>query len=463
MVIRVTREPADVRRHLWVEEPLLAEIDGRPLSVRHWSVGGLVLDGVDEKPADGTQYRVRLTLPVRGIDMSFTTDAVAETDVMADDTTGHVLRFVGLTETQRGLLSAVVDGYTEDTTVSVTGAVEQIHNAARRASPLTLSEYAQPRSTWARRGISVVYVAASVGVIGYLGLLGAQHVKWLEVQTAVVATPTAQLVAQGEGHVLLAKLKAGDSVKEGDVVATVTDNALERDIELATLTVTDREARFTFAKKTSAVRAGIDLARTELDIARSRRDALVRHRDRLILRAPLGGIIADLPRGDQMGVRRGDVVAEIHAPANGQVSAYVTQAEANRLQPNGIARVSAIGGTPQMPARIVKIEALTMQADRARATAASATPARGSAARDVRVTVSLDQPAALQRLPGQRTDAPVTVLLEKAAGRYWGETLATGTTIAFGKIQAIWSLAAARVSGSPQAPEHVIVGDGRRG
>lgn len=440
MAVKITREAADARRHLWVEAPLDAEVDGRAQPVLHWSIGGVALAPGAEVGALGSTHAVRVGVTLHGIDMAFTTDAVVERDETAGDGAAarHILRFTDLTQAHRDLLGAAVDSVTRnsDAADAASGAATAVVPAASQL--VSTASARAPSRVWYNSGVGLAYTALSLAVIGYLGNLGLQHVKWHQASNAVMTAPSISLVAQGEGHVELAQVRAGDAVKRGDLIATVSDNALERDIELATLALQDREARFLHAKKTSPIKATVDLAKTELDLARSRRETLVRHRERLMLRSPIDGTLTELNQLDRMGVRRGDVVAEVQAPADGTVTAFVTSAEAQRLQPDGAARIRLPGAFDSVPGRIVRIETVPPQPVRATRQSA-AQPRNRPVDAMVRVTVAMTEAARAKRAVPASSGEPVVVMLEKAAGRYWSERLGLGAETAAGTVQSMWS------------------------
>jgi multidrug resistance efflux pump len=94
--------------------------------------------------------------------------------------------------------------------------------------------------------MSTLYGVAGLMAMSYLGSLAYQHVFWLEAQTSVISAPAEALVSYGDGIVTWTNFKPGDAVKAGDVVARISDNSLEQNIEQAAITVRVRESRHAY-------------------------------------------------------------------------------------------------------------------------------------------------------------------------------------------------------------------------
>ncbi len=72
-----------------------------------------------------------------------------------------------------------------------------------------------------------------LAIFGYTALLGYSNFYRMEVQTAVITAPIETVASQADGRVQWTAVKPGDAVKAGDLVISVIDNQLEREIEVA--------------------------------------------------------------------------------------------------------------------------------------------------------------------------------------------------------------------------------------
>ncbi|HPG89466.1 MAG TPA: HlyD family efflux transporter periplasmic adaptor subunit, partial [Hyphomicrobium sp.] len=97
--------------------------------------------------------------------------------------------------------------------------------------------------------MTAVYGLAGALIFGYAGLLSYTNFFRMEIQSAVISAPVETVVAQTDGQLHWVGMKPGDEVRTGDVVVTVVDNALEREIEIADIEVQSRKAQLAFLKR----------------------------------------------------------------------------------------------------------------------------------------------------------------------------------------------------------------------
>lgn len=289
MAVEIKRERADLRRFLWVDAPIDVLVQGETVRARQWCLGGVRLPGLPGNAAvDGQQIALRLTLPFQGFDIGV--GVTAEVDAVSDD--GQVvLRFLDLGARERELLSHFVDELVRGSMVPVADTIRRI-DVPVLPTRLTPDIEAGAPSRWRRRLASLVrgtvYVALGVAGLALAGTTLYYNLVWREIETAFVSAPTATLTVPGSGRLKWNEAKPGLAVKAGDMIATVTDTTLERQIRQAEIDVIEREARADFIRKkliNERSRLGglavlsqtaVDQATLEIDALSSQKQALER-------------------------------------------------------------------------------------------------------------------------------------------------------------------------------------------
>lgn len=253
MAVKVRRERPDQRRHHRVTAPLFVAIDGTRLRATDWSLGGLRLDGFPgELPAAGAEKNLQLTLPFQGFDVSF--GIKAEVVRTAAESKTVAVRFTEIGERERELMQHFIEELVRGSMSDVEDTIQRIDVPV---TPAKLEPDAKnmpanmPMRRWPVKTIVMTSIYGVVGLVifGYAGLLGYTNFFRMEIQTAVIAAPVEKVAAQSDGQVVWAQVKPGDEVKSGDVVVTVVDNQLEREIEIADVEVQERKAQLSFLKR----------------------------------------------------------------------------------------------------------------------------------------------------------------------------------------------------------------------
>ena len=250
MVVKARWERPDRRRYLTVTAPLFVELgNGVRVRAAEWSLGGLRVTGVGPNvPPAGTTETLKLTLPFQGFEVSLLAVAnVTESNARAG---AFAAEFVDLGERERNLLCHFLDELVRGSMSPVEDTIQRIDVpvAPLPLEPQTVAELAVAGGSRAGRKASTglmtaLYALLGLVVFGYLGLLLYSNLMRFEVDSARLSVPSDRMLALGEGHVRLMALRPGDSVKSGDVLATVFDNHLEREIELADIAVHEGEAK----------------------------------------------------------------------------------------------------------------------------------------------------------------------------------------------------------------------------
>ena len=253
MAVKVKRERPDQRRHHRVTAPLFVGVDGTRLRATDWSLGGLRLDGYPgELPAPGTEKQFHLTLPFQGFDVSF--DIKAEVVRAIAETKTFAVRFTEIGERERELMQHFIEELVRGSMSEVEDTIQRIDVPVTPAKlepdfknlPSNLPVRRWPMKTMV---MTSVYGFAGLVIFGYAGLLGYTNFFRMEIQTAVISAPVEKVTAQADGQVLWTKVKPGDAVKSGEIVVTVVDNQLEREIEVADIEVKERKAQLSYLKR----------------------------------------------------------------------------------------------------------------------------------------------------------------------------------------------------------------------
>ena len=253
MGVVVLRERPDQRRHHRVTAPFFITLDGEKARCADWSLGGFRVDDFAlEAPLPGEVLSIHCTLPFQGFDVSF--EARCEVVRNNPDTGMFAARFTEMGERESELMTHFLEELVRGSMSEVADTIQRIDVPVTPASltpknKIGLSQL--PVRRWPVKAVAMTGFYAVLGLIifSYSGLLAYSNFYRLEVTTAVITAPIETVTSQADGYVTWAGIKPGDPVKGGDVVVNVTDNQMERDIELALIAVGERKAQLVFYRK----------------------------------------------------------------------------------------------------------------------------------------------------------------------------------------------------------------------
>ncbi len=253
MGVTVRRERPDQRRHHRVSAPFFVALDGSKVRCADWSLGGFrVEDFPGDIPSPGDEIPLTCTLPFQGFDVTF--EAVAEVVRNNLDTGMFAGRFVELGERETELMTHFLEELVRGSMSEVADTIQRIDVPVTPASlePKKKAGLAQlPVKRWPVKAVAMTgfYAVLGLTIFSYTGLLAYSNFYRMEVQTAVITAPIETVTSQVDGRVAWEKFKPGDAVKNGEIVVNVSDNQLERDIELAEIAVNERRAQQVFYRK----------------------------------------------------------------------------------------------------------------------------------------------------------------------------------------------------------------------
>jgi len=252
MAVKVKRERPDQRRHHRVTAPMMVDAGGHRVRAADWSLGGLRVEKFPGRvPMVGSEMPLELTLPFQGFDVTFPVRCEV---VRANPKEGmFAVRYIEIGERERELMSHFIEELVRGAMGSVEDTIQRIDVPVTPASlePDKPRIADLPPARWPVKTIamSAIYGLAGLLIFGYAGMLGYSNLVRLEVQTAVISAPVETVTAQADGRVAWTGLKPGDRVKAGEVILNLIDNQLEREIDLAEISVTERKAQLAYQKR----------------------------------------------------------------------------------------------------------------------------------------------------------------------------------------------------------------------
>ncbi len=255
MAVKIKRERPDQRRHHRVTAPLFVTYDGHRVRATDWSLGGLRIDEFPGTlPAAASDVSLQLTLPFQGFDVTF--EVGCEVVRTITDKKAFAVRYKQVGERERELMSHFIEELVRGSMLDVQDTIQRIDVPVTPASllPDANPKKQVPIKRWPVKAIVMTAIYGVIGVVifGYTALLSYSNFFRMEVQTAVITAPVESVSAQAEGRITLSAVKAGDDVRSGAVIARLTDNQLEREIELAEISVRERKAQLIFLKRKQA-------------------------------------------------------------------------------------------------------------------------------------------------------------------------------------------------------------------
>jgi membrane fusion protein, multidrug efflux system len=175
-----------------------------------------------------------------------------------------------------------------------------------------------------------------------------EHVGDLVLSGRTEADNRARAVARAQGTIVELKVRRGDRVAEGDVVATLSDEAREAQVAQADALVAQRrtelDAKMQLIKR--GVMAANEKNQLEADL-RAAEAALAlaeAERERGIVRAPISGVVSDVPVSAGQPLEAGGLVAEVIALDPMLAVAGVAERQLGDLNVGGAAKVHLVTG-----------------------------------------------------------------------------------------------------------------------
>lgn len=257
MAVKIKRERPDQRRHHRVTAPLWVTYGGHRVKASDWSLGGLRIDDFPgDLPAAASEIGLHLTLPFQGFDVGF--DIIAEVVRIDAAARMFAVRYAEIGDRERELMTHFLEELVRGS-MSVSDVEDTIQRIDVPVTPASLEPDVNPKSKvpvkrWPIKTavMSGFYLVMGAVVLGLTALLMYSNFYRMEVQTAVIAAPVEAVESQVDGKLLWRGLTPGDMVRAGDVIVTMQDSQIEREIELADIAIREQQAKLAFLKRRQA-------------------------------------------------------------------------------------------------------------------------------------------------------------------------------------------------------------------
>ena len=236
---RVTREPDSRRRHVRIQMPLVAVIDGKEHTVDDWSLSGLRLAHIEGLPGVGGRFRVKLTIPFDGFE--FVIETTCELVWLDPETRAGGCRFIDLRQDQIELLRYLVEAYVSGRIATVDGLLATAGSPKRAGKnvkqiPGGTVAPAPVKRIWSkmvRVALYGVFLAVGATLAGLAGDSIYNRVFAVRSELAWVHGDVFALRAPSGGLAISGPPLLGAPVEKGEVLLEILDERLEGDIRLA--------------------------------------------------------------------------------------------------------------------------------------------------------------------------------------------------------------------------------------
>jgi len=144
-----------------------------------------------------------------------------------------------------------------------------------------------------------------------------EHSRRLSLAGRTEADNRASAVARTAGSIVELKVRRGDRVAEGDVIATLSDEAREAQVAEAEAHVqqkrTDLDAKLTLIERGVVPANEKNMLEAELRSAEATLAMAKAEHERGLIRAPIAGVVSQAPMTTGQAVQAGSMVAEVIA------------------------------------------------------------------------------------------------------------------------------------------------------
>lgn len=239
--MQVFRENPCQRLHHRVDAPLrITAKDGSTCFSENWSLGGLkVSDWTSELPSVGDILALDLHLPFQGFDIAF---GVEVSVVRIGKNEGwFAAKFTELPERAADLMRHFIEDLVRGKMASVEDTICRIDIPV---TPISTKPDVNPADEvpvrrWPVKTIvmSCFYIIFGLSVFAYAAMLLHSNIMRLEVESAVVSAPLLTVKMPVAGHLDPVAYEKGRVLRQGDLIAKITNPALDAKIEEAKLKV----------------------------------------------------------------------------------------------------------------------------------------------------------------------------------------------------------------------------------
>jgi len=346
--MKVFRERPDQRQHHRVTAPLNVSFGGNSYRADNWSLGGIKISNIDrDLPKPGEELLIEVSIPFQGFDINFS----AEFKVVRNDADSRMIagKFVALGERERDLMQLFIEDLIRGSMSDTRDTIQRIDVPVTPIStkPDIDPGIQAPVGRWSRKTIfmTLFYVLAGIGIFGYLILMIYTNFVRLEVRSAIITRPVIVEQALADSRVEQFFFKAGDQVKEGDLIAELYVPKIQAKIDEALVEIKRREGSLARAKKSLGNGKRLALSEKQIDNLRldvsEEEDELEASQLHLIklseslsdhnIRAPFDAKIIELrkPAGSNVIYKEPILILERSGPAT--IEAYLSQEQVMKI------------------------------------------------------------------------------------------------------------------------------------
>lgn len=233
--MRIEREKPCQRRHHRVKAPMKVTMPGDcSYMASDWSIGGLRLDGVEETlPAVNEELTLILELPFQGFDIAFEVQARVARTVEDEKTIGF--EFQNLSERANDLMSHFIDDLIRGHMATVEDTICRIDIPV---TPISTKPDVNPTDEVPVNRLpvklivmSTFYTLLAVCIFGYLSILIYSKTMRMEISSAVVSAPLANIKMPMDGILHPILMQEDVRVKMGQPIARIHDAKFEMNLD----------------------------------------------------------------------------------------------------------------------------------------------------------------------------------------------------------------------------------------
>lgn len=229
--MKIEREKPCQRRHHRVKAPLKVTLpDGQEVIAFDWSLGGLRLENVEgSMPKVGTRLDLLIQLPFQGFDISFEVSANVVRRIEQSGTIGF--EFEKLSERANDLMRHFIDDLVRG---KMAGVDDTICRIDIPVTPISTKPDINPNEElpvrrWSAKAVIMtgLYIFLAITIFGYVALIIYSNTMRLEVSSAVVSAPLANIHVPVDGLLMPVRLEEDQIVEEGETIARIMDTQIE--------------------------------------------------------------------------------------------------------------------------------------------------------------------------------------------------------------------------------------------
>ena len=239
----IDHEAASQRRYYRMTFPLNITLEGATYKTADWSVGGFRLEKYPNALQKDQEISIEVHVPYQGYKIAFSQQArVVKSDGPGTDL---ACEFIDLEDRSREVLTFISKGLISGEMAGIDEVIKRIDTPV---TPTPLVEDAswqdQPLSRKLRRiTVGLMYLVIGAVLTLYVVVALYSYFYRLQVETAVVEAYAEAVLSPQDGIMEGLNTEVGNDIKKGEVLFTLRDPALEREIAQAEVVILEAQAQ----------------------------------------------------------------------------------------------------------------------------------------------------------------------------------------------------------------------------